>query len=89
MGPSGTYLVGDLVQKDGHGGQEPNLHKRESVGVCAEGQGTHLSTNSTSFRFALRLWLATVCQLEIQQPIKQIKPTLMKLTVWSREARTE
>lgn len=89
MGPSGTYLVGDLVQKDGHGGQEPNLHKRESVGVCAEGQGTHLSTNSTSIRFALRLWLATVCQLEIQQPIKQIKPTLMKLTVWSREAKTE
>lgn len=33
MGPSSTHLMGDLMQEDGHGGQETDLQEGESMGV--------------------------------------------------------
>lgn len=44
MGPSSTHLMGNLMQEDGHGGQETDLQEGESKGVCTRGQGTPLSS---------------------------------------------
>lgn len=75
--------MGDLVQEDGHGGQEPNLQEGECVGVCARGQGTDLSTQPTNTCCAL-----AGHHLVTRSPAAS-QPALVKLTVWRAEARAE
>lgn len=82
-GPSGTHFMGDLVQEDGHGGQEPNLQEGKCVGVCAKDQGTDLSTQPTNTCCALAGHHLVTRNSAVNQP------ALVKLTVWRREARAE
>lgn len=76
--PSGTHLMGDLMQKDGHGGQEPNLQGRESVGFWAKGQAPTCPLSLQIFTLLGALAGRHVATRNTADK----KPVFTELTVW-------
>lgn len=80
--------MGDLMQEDGHGGQEPDLQEGESVGsvLRARAPPVHSVTSIYSALSTLAGHPSVTRNTAANQTHKEA--ALMELTVWRREART-